>query len=45
MPIKPEMRGFYPNNWPEISRRVRFERRRDLSGMRPATWHDHSLSA
>jgi hypothetical protein len=26
MPIKPEMRGFYPTNWPEISRRVRFER-------------------
>jgi hypothetical protein len=26
MPIKPEMRGFYPNDWPEISRRVRFER-------------------
>jgi hypothetical protein len=26
MPIKPEMRGFYPINWPEISRRVRFER-------------------
>ena len=26
MPIKPEMRGFYPSNWPEISRRMRFER-------------------
>ena len=26
MPIKPEMRGFYPINWPEISRCVRFER-------------------
>jgi hypothetical protein len=26
MPIKPEMRGFYPSDWPEISRRVRFER-------------------
>ena len=26
MPIKPEMRGFYPVNWLEISRRVRFER-------------------
>ena len=26
MPIKPEMREFYPVNWPEISRRVRFER-------------------
>ena len=26
MPIKPEMRGFYPSNWPEISRRIRFER-------------------
>jgi hypothetical protein len=26
MPIKPEMREFYPFNWPEISRRVRFER-------------------
>jgi hypothetical protein len=47
MPIKPEMRGFYPNNWPEISRRVRFERAAGihLPGMRPATWHDHSLSA
>ena len=25
MPIRPEMRGFYPSNWPEISRRVRFD--------------------
>ncbi len=26
MPIKPEMQRFYPRDWPEISRRVRFER-------------------
>jgi hypothetical protein len=26
MPIKPEMRRFYPSDWPQISRRVRFER-------------------
>jgi len=26
MPIKPELRWFYPIDWPEISRRVRFER-------------------
>jgi hypothetical protein len=26
MPIKPEMRGFYPDDWPEISRKVRFDR-------------------
>ena len=26
MPIRPEMREFYPSNWPQISRRVRFER-------------------
>jgi hypothetical protein len=26
MLIRPEMRGYYPSNWPEISRRVRFER-------------------
>jgi hypothetical protein len=26
MPIKPELRWFYPSNWPDISRRVRFER-------------------
>jgi hypothetical protein len=26
MPIKAEMRGVYPSDWPEISRRVRFER-------------------
>jgi hypothetical protein len=26
MPIKPEMRGFYPSDWSQISRRVRFER-------------------
>jgi hypothetical protein len=26
MPIRPEMRGFYPRDWPQISRRVRFER-------------------
>ena len=26
MPIKPEMRGFYPEDWQDISRRIRFER-------------------
>jgi hypothetical protein len=26
MPIKPEMRRFYPSDWSQISRRVRFER-------------------
>ncbi|MGH7046485.1 MAG: hypothetical protein ACREE2_08865 [Stellaceae bacterium] len=26
MPIKPEMRGLYPHEWPQISRKVRFER-------------------
>jgi hypothetical protein len=26
MPIRPEMRELYPRDWPEISRRVRFER-------------------
>jgi hypothetical protein len=26
MPIKPEMKGVYRGDWPEISRRVRFER-------------------
>jgi hypothetical protein len=26
MPIRSEMREFYPRDWPEISRRVRFER-------------------
>lgn len=26
MPIRPELRRFYPSNWPDISRRVRFER-------------------
>jgi hypothetical protein len=26
MPIKREMRGFYPADWPAISQRVRFER-------------------
>jgi hypothetical protein len=26
MPIRREMREFYPSDWPEISRRVRFER-------------------
>ena len=26
MPIRPEMRGFYAREWPEISRKVRFER-------------------
>ena len=26
MPIRPEMRGFYPSDWALISRRVRFER-------------------
>jgi hypothetical protein len=26
MPIKPELRWFYPIDWPQISRHVRFER-------------------
>src|SRR5215472_1532605 len=26
MPIRRELRFFYPSNWPELSRRVRFER-------------------
>ncbi|MBV0920649.1 hypothetical protein KC238_25670 [Mycobacteroides chelonae] len=26
MPIRPENRGRYPKDWPEISRRIRFER-------------------
>ncbi len=26
MPIRPENRAKYPKNWPEISRRIRFER-------------------
>lgn len=26
MPIRPEMRGRYPRNWPQISRRIRFDR-------------------
>ena len=26
MPIKPELRWFYPIDWPQISRQVRFER-------------------
>jgi hypothetical protein len=28
MPIRPENRGRYPKDWPEISRRIRFERAR-----------------
>jgi hypothetical protein len=26
MPIRPELRGLYPPHWPDLSRRVRFER-------------------
>jgi hypothetical protein len=26
MPIKPELRWFYPIDWPQLSRHVRFER-------------------
>ncbi|WP_262062638.1 hypothetical protein [Streptomyces sp. STR69] len=26
MPIRPEMRSRYPRDWPQISRRIRFER-------------------
>ncbi|KPI12065.1 hypothetical protein OK074_2686 [Actinobacteria bacterium OK074] len=26
MPIRPEMRGRYPSDWPQISHRIRFER-------------------
>ena len=28
MPILPEMRALYPDDWPDISRRIRFERAR-----------------
>jgi len=41
MPIKPEMRGFYPINWPEISRRVRFER---AAGMCQACGRPHGVT-
>jgi hypothetical protein len=30
MPIRPEMRWFYPIDWPQISRQVRFERARGV---------------
>jgi hypothetical protein len=26
MPIRPELRSFYPKHWPDLSRKVRFER-------------------
>jgi hypothetical protein len=44
MPIKPEMREFYPSDWSQISRRVRFERAAGyLPGMRPAARRHCSL--
>ncbi len=38
MPIRAEMRWFYPIDWPQISRHVRFERAGALPGLRPAAW-------
>ena len=46
MPIKPEMRGFYPSDWPQISRRVQFRTgRRDLPGLWPAARDENPMSA
>ena len=38
MPIRPELRALYPDDWPAISRRIRFERagnRCEWCGARP----------
>ena len=38
MPIRPELRALYPPDWPQISRRIRFERagnRCEWCGARP----------
>jgi hypothetical protein len=41
MRIKPEMRGFYPIDWPDISRRVRFER---AAGMCQGCGRPHGMT-
>ena len=46
MPIKAEMRGFYPSDWPQISRKVRFERAAGIcQGCGRPHGHDGALSA
>lgn len=42
MPIKPEMWEFYPRDWPEISRRVQFER---AAGLCQGCGHPHGMTA
>lgn len=45
MPIKRELRWFYPIDWPEISRRIRFEPRgQRLRRLRAATCRNRPLS-
>jgi hypothetical protein len=41
MPIKPELRRLYPNDWPQISRKVRFER---AGGIRQGCGRPHGLT-
>jgi hypothetical protein len=41
MPIRPEMRGLYPNDWLQISRRVRFER---AAGMCQGCGRPHGMT-
>lgn len=42
MPIRPENRDRYPKDWPEISRRIRFERAGYLCECRGECGHDHT---
>jgi hypothetical protein len=41
MPISPEMQRFYPSDWPQISRRVRFER---AAGMCQGCGRPHGMT-
>lgn len=39
MPIKPENKGRYPKDWPEISARIRFDRAEGLCEFCEEAWH------
>lgn len=41
-PVRPENRGRYPADWPEISRRIREDRAQNMCECRGECGHDHT---
>jgi len=41
MPIRPQQRSLYPTDWPEISRRIRFDRASGQCECNGECGHDH----